>query len=85
LASARLRHTASKWILSSYDTDPIKALFKGFHFKRVEASSGMSTSREDHKNGHKRTLNRELLITNFSAGEATTRRKGSHRQATLDL
>jgi DNA adenine methylase len=60
-----LGNTKSKWILSSYDTNEVKDLFKNkndIHFISIQSSSGMSTK----KNNKNKVVNRELLITNFS-------------------
>jgi len=59
----RLRDSRCKWILSSYDTPEIRSLYnaKKFYILPVQAFSGM----EKKKNGGKRVLNREVLITNF--------------------
>ena len=60
----RLHTTQCRWILSSYDIPEIRALYSTdqFHIFPVQAFSGM----EKKKNGGKRVLNKEVLITNFA-------------------
>lgn len=79
-----LRTTQCKWILSSYDSPRVKTLYRGFRFRKVQASSGMRTSRLEHDNGYKRTLNREVLITNF---DPSIRNRDKHHptQTKLEL
>lgn len=58
----RLAGTKCKWIVSSYDTAEIRALFAGHTILRVQAASGMDSDSTQHN----RTVNRELLILNYS-------------------
>lgn len=60
--SLRLNSTKCKWILSSYDTPEIRAMFSQYSITPVQSFSGMKTE----KNGKERVLNREVLITNFA-------------------
>ena len=62
----RLRTIEGLWILSSYDSTEIRTLFHGYHVTPIKSSSGMRTSKEDQQRGHKRTINQEVLITNFN-------------------
>lgn len=57
----RLHVARCKWVLSSYDTPDIKALFPDCHFTSVTSASGMV----EKKNGTTRVRNVELLITNY--------------------
>ena len=57
----RLNKTQCKWILSSYDTSEIRALFTQYYITSVQAASGMKAE----KNGKTRVLNKEVLISNF--------------------
>lgn len=57
----RLGTTSCRWILSSYDTPEIRALFQHYYITPVQAFSGMNVT----KNGNKRIENRELLITSY--------------------
>lgn len=57
----RISRTKSKWILSSYDSDDVHELFKGYYYTYVTSASGMKAK----KDGKERVTNREVLITNF--------------------
>jgi len=61
LLEQRLKQTQCQWILSSYDSPEVHALFGDYHFSYINAASGMS----DRKGGTSRVQNREVLITNF--------------------
>lgn len=60
--AARLHKTKCKWILSSYDIKEIRELYPDDSIVSVESSSGMSPS----KDSDSRTLNKEVLVTNFA-------------------
>ncbi len=62
LLANRLGRTQCQWILSSYDTPEIRALFTDHHIVPVHSYSGMDTE----KNGNSRVVNRELLIMNYA-------------------
>ena len=62
----QLSQTKGLWILSSYDTPDIRALFDGYGMTPVRSSSGMKTSAAEQEAGRQRTINQEILITNFS-------------------
>ena len=62
----QLGKTKGLWILSSYDTPDIRDLFDGYGITPVRSSSGMQTSRAEQEAGRQRTINQEILITNFS-------------------
>lgn len=57
----RLSNTTCKWLLSSYNNAKVRELYDGYHFVPIQSFSGMANK----KNGASRTLNDELLITNF--------------------
>lgn len=57
----RLHKTQCKWILSSYDTLEIRALYPKNYVVSVQMASGMKTK----KNGSERVINKEVLITNY--------------------
>ena len=62
----RLSSAQCKWILSSYDTPEIHDLFGRYVIIPLRSSSGMKTGADEERNGgRKRTLNREVLVTNF--------------------
>ena len=61
LLAARLRRASCKWIVSSYDSPEVRELFGGYNFTPIQSASGMNAQ----KNGNTRTINREVLITNF--------------------
>jgi DNA adenine methylase len=61
-----LRRTKGLWILSSYDTQDIRDLFDGYAITPIQSSSGMKTSEAEQRVGRKRTINHEILVTNFN-------------------
>ena len=62
----RLSKVQSKWMLSSYDTDEVRANFRQYNIVPIRSSSGMRASEaEIRANGIKRTVNREILILNY--------------------
>jgi DNA adenine methylase len=56
-----LKASQTLWMCSSYDTEPVRNLFKGFNFTQIESASGMRKSKTDSS----RVPNKEILITNF--------------------
>ena len=56
-----LQHSKCKWILSSYNVPEIHQMYTGYHILAVQSYSGMNVK----KNGTSRTLNKEVLVTNF--------------------
>lgn len=61
LLADRLKNAKCRWILSSYDIPEMYTLFADYFILAVQSSSGMSAE----KNGPTRTVNREVLITNY--------------------
>ena len=61
----QLNKTSASWVLSAYDNDRTKEMFETHHIIPVSSSSGMSTGLTQQQTGLHRTVNRELLITNF--------------------
>ena len=61
LLAERLKKAECQWILSSYDIPEMYALFPDHFILGVQSASGMSAE----KNGGVRTLNKEVLITNY--------------------
>lgn len=59
--AGRLHSSECKWILSSYDMPEMHELYDDYHIIPVQSYSGMRVK----KNDTKRTLNKEILITNF--------------------
>ena len=59
----RLNRTECKWILSSYNMPEIHELYNQHYIIPVQAASGMNVE----KNGNTRTINKEVLITNYEA------------------
>lgn len=59
-----LARTSGRWILSSYDSDPIRWTFEHeqYHIIAIESFSGMKTA----KNNQSRVKNREVLVLNFA-------------------
>ena len=62
----QLSQTKSLWILSSYDTPDIRNQFDGYGIIPIQSSSGMKTSKAEQQRGRQRTLNQEILVTNFN-------------------
>jgi DNA adenine methylase len=79
----RLKRTQCKWILSSYDIPEIRLLFSDHFILGVQSASGMSVE----KNGSARTLNREVLITNYAPPKSLLLRQkeAASAQPTLEL
>ena len=67
------------WILSSYNTTEIRELFYGYAVTPIQSSSGMRTSKSEREAGRYRTINQEILITNFTPpmSETPVTRPGS--------
>lgn len=57
----RLHHSKCRWILSSYDVPEMHELYKDYNVLSVQSYSGMRVK----KNNTSRTINKEVLITNF--------------------
>lgn len=76
----RLGNTRCRWILSSYDTPEIRALYRQYHITPIQAFSGMKVQ----KHGKKRVENREVLITSYSPHEMLSGSHGAHQQILLD-
>ena len=64
--AGRLAQAKGRWILSSYDTPEIRDLFHGYEITPVQSSSGMRTGKSERQAGKQRTINQEILITNFT-------------------
>ena len=62
----QLRKAKGLWILSSYDTPDIRGMFDGYGITPIKSSSGMKTSEAEQQVGRQRTINQEILITNFT-------------------
>jgi len=87
----RLRETACLWILSTYDTPEMHALFSDYQITRLSSASGMNTS----KKGKTRVSNREILVTNYDtstmssfvhpAPEKTAKREGKENNNIMSL
>jgi DNA adenine methylase len=62
----RLRGLQCKWMLSSYDTEEVRAKFQHYNIVQIQSSSGMrSAESEARSHGRKRTMNREILVLNY--------------------
>ena len=61
----RLKFTKCQWVLSSYDTPEVYQMFGDYVITPVTAASGMKTGADEARTGRQRTVNREVLITNF--------------------
>jgi len=76
----RLKTAQCRWILSSYDIPEIHALYKGYHIIPVQSSSGMRVK----KDSTERVVNREVLVSNFTAIQKKTLRSKDLQQPLLD-
>ncbi len=70
--AGQLAKTKGLWILSSYDTPEIRDLFGGYEVTPIRSSSGMRTSESERQAGRHRTINQEILITNFTSPMSET-------------
>lgn len=62
----RLKNLQSRWMLSSYDTEEVRARFRDYNIIPIRSSSGMRSSEtEARESGRKRTLNREVVVLNY--------------------
>lgn len=62
----RLGNTQGKWMLSSYDNEEVRAIFRHYNIVPIRSSSGMRAAEaEIMANGLKRTVNREILVLNY--------------------
>ena len=62
----RLNRAQGKWMLSSYDTDAVRANFRGYNIIPIRSASGMRAADSAIKaNGVRRTVNREILVLNY--------------------
>ena len=64
--AGQLAQAKGYWILSSYDTPEIRELFCGYEITPIQSSSGMQTGKSERQAGKHRTINQEILITNFT-------------------
>lgn len=60
-----LKQSKCKWALSLYDNEQVRELYAGCNIIPLQAFSGMRVKKNSEDN--KRTLNQELLITNYEA------------------
>ncbi|MDM8519502.1 DNA adenine methylase [Anaerolineales bacterium HSG6] len=67
----RLHNSKCRWILSSYNIPEMHKLYKDYNIFSVQSYSGMKTK----KNGTSRTLNNEVLITNFEPEDSEAEKK----------
>lgn len=62
----RLANVQGRWMLSSYDTEEVRAIFRRYNIVPVQSASGMKAAESDVKeHGRKRTLNKEILVLNY--------------------
>ena len=79
--AGQLAQAKGFWILSSYDTPEIRDLFRGYEITPIQSSSGMRTGKSERQAGKHRTINQEILITNFPppmSEPPTTRASGEN-------
>ena len=61
----RLKETKGLWMLSAYDTSEIRQMFDGYPITPVRSYSGMKAGKDSRQAGYQRTLNQEVLVTNY--------------------
>ncbi len=62
----RLSGVRSKWMLSSYDSEDVRTLFKDYNVIPIQSASGMRSSKSEAKlSGMRNTLNREVVVLNY--------------------
>ena len=62
----RLSAVQSKWMLSSYDSEDVRTLFRGYNIIPIQSASGMRSSvSEARLSGRRNTLNREVVALNY--------------------
>ena len=62
----RLSDVQGRWMLSSYDTEEVRAQFRGYNIVPIQSASGMRSAEAEIKaNGSRRTVNREILVLNY--------------------
>ncbi len=82
ILAERLKNAKCRWILSSYDIPEMHTLFSDYFILAVQSASGMNME----KNGKARTLNREVLITNYAPPKSLTLQPASSlTQPVLEL
>ena len=83
LLAERLKKAKCRWILSSYDIPEMHTLFANHFILGVQSASGMNVE----KNGGVRTLNKEVLITNYAPPKSLLlrRKEAASAQPTLEL
>lgn len=80
LLAERLDTTKCRWMLSSYDTPEIRALFNQYHIIPIQSFSGMNVE----KHGKKRVENREVLITSYNPHEIAPVSTRTSQQMLMD-
>ena len=66
IIAERLKSLHCRWMLSSYDTEEVRARFRDYNIIPIRSSSGMRSSEtEARESGRKRTLNREVVVLNY--------------------
>jgi len=68
--AAYLNKAQCNWILSSYDLPEVRELYPICHVISVESASGMKAA----KNAKERTINREILISNYAPASSPVTR-----------
>lgn len=62
----RLDKAQGQWMLSSYDTEEVRAQFRHYNIVPIQSASGMRAAESAAaENGRKRTLNKEILVLNY--------------------
>ena len=76
-----LLHSRCKWILSSYDNEEIRAIFKDCNIFPVTSASGMRQK----KDNTDRVIVREVLIANYDTETDVFASKSEPQQQTLQI
>ena len=79
----RLAQAQGKWMLSSYDTEEVRANFRHYHIVPIQSASGMRAADADADgSGRKRTLNKEVLVLNYDPLAENDVRQGESQETT---
>ena len=81
----RLGRVRGKWMLSSYDTDEVRANFRDYIIVPIQSASGMRSAKSAiQANGVGRTINREILVLNYdppaAGGACRPKAFGTHHR-----
>ena len=79
----RLGSVLGKWMLSSYDTEQVRANFRDYNIVPIQSASGMRAADSDvDGNRRKRTLNKEILVLNYDPPAKSDAHKSESQEPT---